>query len=104
MALSHCILLVSAALMAGDDHLKVNPVYRHLRQAGVAIHEDFHQPLPAPTMADGLDQQAQEEAIQRIAKRSYPLSRFVRKSVVAHACASYERCGQRTSEVSRAQR
>jgi hypothetical protein len=74
---------MASALLCGQTHLESNPVYRDLVETGVAIHADFKQTLPAPIMSDGLDAQAQEAIIKREVVRAYPMSKFLRKSVVA---------------------
>jgi hypothetical protein len=79
----HAILLISTLTAAGDEHLAANPVYRHLRQEGIAIHDKFAHALPAPTLVDGLNAQEHEAVIRDIAGRSFPVSMFTRESVVA---------------------
>ncbi len=66
-----------------DPHLKLNPLYRELREKGVALGTKVHQAFPAPTMADGLDAKAQKKVLGELAGDDYPLEELTRSSVVA---------------------
>ena len=46
------LVLVTAAAAAAADHEKANPLYRQLRDPGVAVGRDLEAPLPAPAMPD----------------------------------------------------
>src|SRR5581483_502470 len=70
------------SLFAGveDKHLS-NPVYRELRQQGLAVADKIAVPLPAPLMADGLDAAAQKAVLDKLVPDN--LESFLRKSPVA---------------------
>jgi hypothetical protein len=73
----------SRADESGEDfHARVNPVYRELRQSGVATGEKAWAPLPPPLLADGgrADQRA---ALAAIPGRRHPVEELLRKSTVA---------------------
>jgi hypothetical protein len=74
--------MLAGVVLSAQAHADLNPVYRELRETGVAINAAFHQALPAPTMPDGLDADAQAAVIAKVA-RAYPMTAFLRKSVVA---------------------
>ena len=77
------LLILAATLAAEEDHLQANPVYRQLRESGLALADGVREPLREPTMADGLAAGAQHAALEEIAKGAYPLKQLLRKSVVA---------------------
>ena len=64
-------------------HEQANPIYRDLREKGVAIGSGLKTPLPAPSMADGLDAKAQQAVIKKVAGEDYAVEELVRESVVA---------------------
>jgi len=76
------LLLLAATLLAADPHA-ANPVYAQLTRTGVSIGGSEDQPLPAPTVVDGLDAQTQEKLLAEIAGQAYPLARFLKNSAVA---------------------
>src|SRR5947208_1692626 len=57
-------LLFLTAALAETGHEQANPLYRELREKGVDVGNGVKVPLPAPTMADGLDAQAQQAVIK----------------------------------------
>ncbi len=78
------LLLAFLATAAADaGHEQRNPIYRELRQGGVAVSPTIKVPLPEPTMADGLDAQAQEAVLKKLAGNDYAIEDLARKSVVA---------------------
>jgi hypothetical protein len=77
----HVILLATLAAPI-EDHERTNPIYRELRQTGVAVGGERAR-LPAPTMADGLSAAAQEEVLKKVAGEDYPLEELTRPSPVA---------------------
>jgi hypothetical protein len=50
---------------------------------GVVFDQTQAIPLPRPTLADGLDPAAQQQALARVADETHPLEALTRKSVVA---------------------
>jgi hypothetical protein len=77
-SLTVAVLLAPAA---GDE--SANPVFRDLREQGVAVGAGIKVPLPAPTMADGLDAKAQQAVLKAVAGEDYSLDELLRNSVVA---------------------
>src|SRR5262249_29394531 len=66
---------------AGQEH--ANPLFRELRESGVAVGAGVKVPLPAPTMAGRLDAQAQLAVIKELAGNDYSLEALTRNSQVA---------------------
>lgn len=81
--MSSLVPLLLLATLNADGHEKDNPLYRELRETGVAVGGGLHSPLPAPLMPDGLDAKAQRAVIEKLAGDDYPLDELLRKSVVA---------------------
>lgn len=77
------LFLITVTAVPAKDHDKANPLYRELRDPGVAVGKDVKAPLPAPTMPDGLDTKAQREIIKTLAGQDYDLDDLLRQSVVA---------------------
>jgi hypothetical protein len=76
--------LTAAALLvpaAGEE--TANPLFQQLREQGVAVGAGIKVPLPAPTMADGLDAKAQQAVLKAVAGEDYSLDELLRNSVVA---------------------
>src|SRR5438552_10053536 len=80
---AYSLVLLSATLVPGQTHEQLNPVYRDLLKQGVPIGGKLAVPLPAPTMADGLDAKAQRALLQKLIADSFEYDEFVRDSVVA---------------------
>jgi hypothetical protein len=76
-------LLLLLFTAAPPDHERANPIYRELRQTGVAVSAAEHVRLPAPTMADGLSAEAQEAVLKTVVGEDYALEEFLRRSPVA---------------------
>jgi hypothetical protein len=76
-----CLVLLS--FVPAGDHQLLNPLYRELREQGVMVSPRLRTPLPAPTMADGLDAGGQKEVLTKLTRDDFPLEEFVRKSIVA---------------------
>jgi hypothetical protein len=76
-------ILLALALAPADPHEQANPLYRELRQTGVALNDKVKAPLPAPTLADGLDAKAQKKVIESVAGADYDPQELLRKSVTA---------------------
>jgi hypothetical protein len=77
------LLVVLGFTKADDGHDRQNRLYRELRTEGVLVSARGRARLPAPTMADGLSAEAQEDVIKRLAGADYPVDELLRKSVVA---------------------
>jgi hypothetical protein len=69
--------------LAADAHEQSNPLYRELRQTGVTLNDKVRSPLPAPTLADGLDAKAQKKVIDAVAGADYDPQELLRKSATA---------------------
>jgi hypothetical protein len=80
------LTLLAALAVPADDHEKANPIYRDLRQTGVAVGAAGRVRLPAPTMADGLSADAQEGVLKAVIGQDYSLDEFTRPSPVAPHC------------------
>ena len=96
------LILAATFAEAEEDHLQANPVYRQLREPGLALSDDVREPLPEPTMADGLDAGAQRAALEEIAKDAYPLDQLLRRSVVARHILQMQRLEQPGARARRA--
>jgi hypothetical protein len=70
-------------LVLNTGAARANPLFDELRMRGVAIDGRTNAPLPAPTMADGLDAAAQHAVLEKIVGDRYPTAEFVRNSVVS---------------------
>ncbi len=69
---------------AGETlHLAQNPVYKELRETGIAVTAKNLMPLPKPYLADGLDHKAQRKLIEKLGGRRYPWALLTRNSTVA---------------------
>jgi hypothetical protein len=77
-----CLTLLTA-LAAAEGHERANPVYRELREDGVAVTASERARLPAPTMADGLTADEQEAVVKKVIGEDYSLDEFTRPSPVA---------------------
>ncbi len=82
MTFANLLFLTTLGLPAAD-HEASNPVYRHLRQTGVAITSTQTIPLPPPSMADGLSAEGQQKVIREVAGRDYAVAELLRKSPVS---------------------
>lgn len=72
--------VIAADPPAGHD---ANPLFRELRNAGLAIGADVRAKFPAPVLPDGLDAAGQKQAITAFIKGDYRWEEFTRKSQVA---------------------
>lgn len=81
MTLAWCCAL--SLLAQTDAHATANPLYTQLRSPGLALTAEHRQPLPAPTMADGLDAAAQRAVIEQLVQGNYSVDDFLRPSLVA---------------------
>lgn len=77
------LLLLAVSADLADSHDRYNPLYRELRETGIAVTSAVATPLPAPTMADKLDAKKQMAVLAELAGQDYPLEELLRKSVVA---------------------
>src|SRR5690606_27150749 len=77
------LILLGSPPVTATDHERQNPLYRELRQSGVAVGSGADAPLPEPAMPDGLGREAQLDALGRVIGRDYDLREFVRPSTVA---------------------
>src|SRR5262249_6474719 len=77
------LLCLVAPLPSGEPagHEKQNALYQQLRQKGIAIAPDADSPLPAPSMADGLDSKAQARVIRSLIGEDIDYNLFVDNSV-----------------------
>lgn len=77
----------AAPLMSGDapadPHLRLNPLYRELREHGVAVGAKAKQTLPAASLPEGLTAKQQTAILTKLAGADYPLDELLRRSVVA---------------------
>jgi hypothetical protein len=84
--MTHVLLLLSLVIPGAepeDAHEKSNPLFKHLRQTGVAISDKTNSPLPAPCMADDLDAGAQKAVIKELIRDDYDYDGFTASSVAA---------------------
>ncbi len=81
-ALLIALLFAASANASGQADLPQNPILRHLIVEGVPLGDNRTEPLPAPTLADGLDRDAQHRIVTRVAGH-HGWDRFTRDSVVA---------------------
>jgi hypothetical protein len=86
--MSAVVAVVAPLVMSGDapqtdPHLELNPLYRELREQGVAVGAKLKQPLPAALFPEGLNAKEQTELIAKLAGDDYPLEELLRPSVVA---------------------
>jgi hypothetical protein len=81
---SCCMLLMLLGFVqSGATHDDSNPVYKELRNPGFKI-EGESIPLPEATLADGLDQAAQESILKTIAEQNgYTLERLMEETPLA---------------------
>jgi hypothetical protein len=77
------LLLLSSFLAPAADHESLNPLYKELRETGVNVGAKIVVPLPAPTMADGLDAKAQQAVLKTLAGEDYSVEELTRDSQVA---------------------
>jgi hypothetical protein len=75
--------LLAAVLAAGDAPAADNPVLVELLDKGVPMSDGSSVKLPPPTMGDGLDDDGQRAALDKIADANHPISELARKSIVA---------------------
>jgi hypothetical protein len=76
-------LLLAPGFLRAEGHDPINPLFRELRDPGLAVGMNLHAPLPAPSMANGLDAKAQQAVLQAVAGEDYAVEELLRKSVVA---------------------
>src|SRR5438067_1281251 len=79
----HLLLLLLAAPGSQGSHEDRNPLYRELRDAGVAVGPKQKAVLPPPTMADGLDAARQKAVVREVAGEDVDVEELLRNSVVA---------------------
>src|SRR5580658_373933 len=77
------LTLTAVTPAEADTHEKINPLYKKLRQQGVAIFDKKSVPFPPPRMADGLDAVAQKKVIQELLGDDIDYDRFVEAIVTA---------------------
>lgn len=68
---------------ADGFHVKTNTLFKELLDKGVAVGEKQSLKLPSPSMADGLDKDAQLKVLKQLAGDDYPLDELLRPSIVA---------------------
>lgn len=78
-----CVAAVLGWLCREGRAAEDNPIYTELLEKGVVIGGAPGVRLPPPTMADGLDAAAQQQAIAGIAGPNRPVEALLRNSVVA---------------------
>jgi hypothetical protein len=76
-------LLLYPTFLLNEGHDQANPLFHELRDPGLAVGMNIREPLPAPSMADGLDAKAQQAVIRAVADEDYAVAELLRKSVVA---------------------
>jgi hypothetical protein len=83
MAMDVLLSVVLVSFSQANGHEQANPLYKELLIAGVSVGGGNKSPLPAPSMPDGLDAQAQNAILKKIAGEDYDLGEMLRKSVYA---------------------
>lgn len=78
-----CVVLILTMLAAAGDQLTANPLFQELLAQGIVLKDNVRAKLPAPTLADGLDEAAQQETLRRIIGDRYSVEEFARNAVVA---------------------
>jgi len=68
---------------ATDPHLQLNPLYRELRQQGIAVGAKLKPTLPAALFVEGLNAKQQKVLLTKLAGDDYPVEELLRPSVVA---------------------
>ncbi|MCE9529790.1 MAG: hypothetical protein K8T89_01415 [Planctomycetes bacterium] len=66
-----------------DPHLKLNPLYRELRDPGVALDRETAEPLVAPLMPSQLTAKEQMEVLRKLVGDDFDIDDVTRESVVA---------------------
>ncbi len=86
--MSIAVVVVQLAAILGQPPLEVaveheNPVFSVLVSQGVEFGDERFVPLPQPTLADGLGDEQQRQAVASISDLNHPLVQLMRPSVVA---------------------
>ena len=83
MCMIACVVLMLTMLAVAGDQATANPLFQELLAEGIALRDDVRAKLPSPTLADGLDEAAQQEALGKIFGDRYSVEEFARNAVVA---------------------
>src|SRR5262249_22823786 len=83
--MTSCIVALSLLLpaQAKDAHEDLNPIYRDLRQAGLAVGADARLKLPAPLCPDGTSDKDQQALLKKVVGMEFRFDEFTRRSPVA---------------------
>jgi hypothetical protein len=84
-----CPLLALLGVPAAEPREKANDLFEELRTTGVAVSPTQKAVLPAPSMADGLDANKQQEVLAAVAGTNYTVDELVRPAVVAPFVLKY---------------
>jgi hypothetical protein len=76
-------LVLAGLLAAAAGHEQANPLYRALREAGVAVGAKAKAKLPEPALPDGLDARAQQAVLKTLAGRDYAVTDLLENTPVA---------------------
>jgi hypothetical protein len=88
MNLSLLTVVVVSALGA-DPHMEANPLFRELREKGIAVSADERVPLPEPTIADGIDGPTLRTKLTALPGRHAPVEELLRNSIVSGLVVSF---------------
>lgn len=83
MCMIACVVLILTMLAVAGDQAAANPLFQELLAQGIVLKDDVRAKLPAPTLADGLNGAAQQEALRKIIGDRYSVEEFARNAVVA---------------------
>ncbi len=75
--------LLALSTLAADPHLEANPLYRELREKGIAVSAEQRVPLPEPTFPDGISGAALRARLEALPGRHVPVDELLRNSIVA---------------------
>jgi hypothetical protein len=77
------LLLLASIQAPPTNHESSNLLFRELRETGVAISPTLKAPLPAPSLADGLDAKAQRAVLIALAGQEDQVEELTRPSIVS---------------------
>lgn len=78
-----CVFGKDCAAVA-DDHRERNALFRNLLETGVLVETKRREPMPQPTLPDGLDAAAERKIVENLAADAgLDFDEFTRNSVVA---------------------
>ena len=83
------LTFVVLSTLGADPHVEANPLYRELREKGIAVSADQRVPLPEPTIADGIDGPTLRAKLTAIPGRHTPVEELLRNSIVSGLVVSF---------------